>query len=107
MLQKSLKSGQTIKISSTLENYTNSINNKQDNTSNCKIIISFYDIFQKKTNTKADIISRKDQVDTKDDNKKKLTGKRNYIVRGNSKEQYKRAKNQKKVKKRRQPSIER
>ena len=52
-----------------------------------------------KTNTKADIISRKDQVDTKDDNKKKLTGKRNYIVRGNSKEQYKRAKNPKKVKK--------
>ena len=39
-----------------------------------------------KTNTKVDIISRKDQVDTKDDNKKKLTGKRNYIVRGNSKE---------------------
>ena len=49
-----------------------------------------------KTNTKVDIISRKDQVDTKDDNKKKLTGKRNYIVRGNSKEQYKRAKNPKK-----------
>jgi len=45
---KSSKSGQIMKISSTSGNHTNSMDDKQDSIPNCKIMISFCDIFQEK-----------------------------------------------------------
>ena len=58
MPQKSLKSRLTMKILSILENYTNSIYNKQDNILSYKIMILLQHILEK-TNIKADILSRK------------------------------------------------
>ena len=42
---------------------------KQDGIWNYKTTILYYDIFWKKTNMKADILSRKDHIDTTNDNK--------------------------------------
>jgi len=56
--QKSLKSRLTMKILSILENYTNSIDNKQDNILSYKIMILLQHILEK-MNIKADILSRK------------------------------------------------
>ena len=58
MPQKSLKSRLTMKILSILENYTNSIDNKQDNILSYKIMILLQHILGK-MNIKADILSRK------------------------------------------------
>ena len=58
MPQKSLKSRLTMKILSILENYTNSIDNKQDNILSYKIMILLQHILEK-MNIKADILSRK------------------------------------------------
>ena len=52
-----------MKISSISENYTNLIDGKQDGISSCKIIILLWYI-PGKTNTRVDILLRKDQVDT-------------------------------------------
>jgi len=58
MPQKTLKSRLTMKILSILENYTNSIDNKQDNILSYKIMILLQHILEK-MNIKADILSRK------------------------------------------------
>ena len=58
MPQKSLKSRLTMKILSILENYMNSIDNKQDNILSYKIMILLQHILEK-MNIKADILSRK------------------------------------------------
>jgi len=51
-----------MRISSILGSHINSMNNRQDI---CKITISY----SKKTNTRVDILSRKDQEDIKEGNK--------------------------------------
>ena len=48
MLLKSLKSGQTMKISSALGNHTNLMDNKQDGTLSYKTMASFYNTFWKR-----------------------------------------------------------
>lgn len=53
-----MKSRLTMKILSILENYTNSIDNKQDNILSYKIMILLQHI-PEKINIKADILSRK------------------------------------------------
>jgi len=64
MIQKNSKSGQTMKISSISGNY---IDNKQNSILSCKTMILYHILGE--INMRSDILSRKDQVNTKENNK--------------------------------------
>ena len=58
-----------MKTSSISKNYTNSIDGKQNSIWGYKITTLSYNTFQEKWIPRVDILSRKDQMDTKDNNK--------------------------------------
>ena len=58
-----------MKISNISENHTNSMNNKLGVIWNYKIIILYYDTFLEKQIQRQIVLSRKDHIDTMEDNK--------------------------------------